>query len=1171
MYRLTAVVAAMAAWAALAGPVEFQNDFAWGDLKVVTQKNGSVVVKTPDGKRVCSVEARPNAAKLNALLKVSAAADGLDLDLRAAFAAGARVVWLRSGDFAVEKFRDTDVEFVAELSGGEGGDFAKAEVLGEGRCGESGLSLRGKKNKVITTRARPVCPGRRRYSLASIVPGDATELRAVVEFSAAGAAPVRFHGFAVGHVGDLPGCAAARPAGEPELLFHLPFDGSLAAAVAKGKGRPLVTNALRFVEGRRGQALRCDRSAASRLVYSAKGNVDPSRGTMTCWFLHDLPVDKTQSLFTLFAGRESGPGDGALRLEWTGYSTLGILRWERGDYERSKRSWGPSVRPLPTNGWVQLTLTWDERRVKVYANGVPVPKGRISDNTCPLNDLLFEPPEMMFAEGWRERLSLIAVGCGTNKANCWNGAIDDLKIWSEPFTPEKAEAFYAAETGRPAGPRPMWDEPWREPPTPLPPNRASRPPTDVPGVPTGMELVEEVFPAELARKNDAGRFRVTGKWTVGTCDGLEYLEAGKGLNDRFAVRFRLDGTVPLWCFEITYPDDKARAIDLVVQNSARGDGYSLNSGIETGLEHPLTGKNAVKKFLYWRGELFPDAERNGDLALVAMTQTEENPAAISRIRVYAIRDGRIPETRLNDAPPVNGMKRRSAIWFEDPAIMNDFGTLNGQGEDTDPRLLIDRIAAYMKYTGQDTLVYPAVWYAGIIGDYYMPRRHMSHFMREVCRRFERDGLAFVPSINQQWFPQFDLKLERRMLTDGSLHATPISILDTGLPNMGGWHHSPTYYNISHPDVQNALLREIELVCGECREHPNFIGLAIDPFNAINVTSWGMITAGYNDYSIDAFEKATGIKVPVDRKDPMRGRAYAAWLKANAFDPWVQWRCDVLTDFYRRAAETLRRARPDLTLFIRCSIIWRTQLEKREDLFRDDFPNRILRESGIDCATLSRLPGVSLALSSMPAFWHDELHKIKAPKETLERIRDLPETEGYQDLILDSAYPFADFHESYYETSVGAKNLTGHHSGDGRLSGDWFQEKPWRVTHFAASGREALRPYAKALKTGDVFAFGRGGFLLGTCGDEAVTAPFMRTFRSLPAVKFADVAGFKHPDVRLRTAKALGKTWHYAVNTGFDPVEIAPGLPAGAKDAVTGEAAPAKLKLDSYEIRAFVTE
>ena len=1165
---LAVVCAGLTGWAA---PLDFSQAGGWQGLVIRHQTDGSAAVRTADGKGVLYLNTSPKLDKV-AKIGLSLAEDGLKVDLRPAFAAGAKRVWLRSDDYPAASLADRDVEIAAEMSGERpGGKFALAEVAGSGTCASGGLSIRGKKNKVITTRVRPVCPGRHRFSVRSILPGDVKTVRGLVEFSAAGEGAFTFHGFSVGPARAQAKAEAEKP---PKLLFHLPFDGSLEAAVAGGARRPVgTTNALSFVAGRRGQAVRFDRSAGSRLVYMAKRNVNPECGTVTCWMKHDLPVDRPQTFFTLGAGREAGPGDGALTLGWIGYRELGIIEYARNDYERTKRRWGPSQRPVPTNGWVQLTFTWDRFGQALYADGVRVPKGRISDNTCPLNDLYFEPNEMFFAEGWQDRLSLLMIGCGPNKVQCWNGAIDELKIWDRPFSPAEAARHYGAEVGRaePADAEPpVWSQPWRNPKTPPPANRALLPPTDVPGVPANMELVDEVRPTELAKKGDASRFRAAGKWRTGVCEGVEYLEAGEGLNDRFAVRFRLDGTVPLWCFELTYPDDRARAIDLVIQNCRRPVGYSMNNGIETGLEHPLTGKNAVKRFLYWRDELFDEPAGNGDLALVAMTQTKGNPAALSRVRVYAIRDGRIPETRTCDAPPVNGLKRRSAIWFEDPAIMQDFGVTDPDGDIPDPLLLIDRIAAYMKYTGQDTLVYPAIWYSGIIGENYMPRKHMPHFMREVCRRFERDGLAFVPSVNQQRFPRLETpgRYTRSMLTDGSLHATPISILDTGLPNPGGWHHTPTYYNIAHPEVQKELLREIGLVTEECRDHKAFIGLAIDPFNAINVTSWGTIGAGYNDYCIDAFERTTGVRVPVDRGDPMRGREYAKWLKANAYEKWVAWRCGVVTDFYRRAAETLRAGRPDLMLFVRCSIIWRTKLEEREDLFRDDFADRILKESGLDCAALSQLPGVSLALCSMPAYWHDELHQFKAPVKTLERIRDLPETDGYQRLILGSAYPFADFHESYYETSVGAKNLTGRHSGDGRLSGDWLTEKPWRVTHFAASGREALRPYAKALSAGDVFAFGRGGYLLGTCGDEAVTAPFMQAFRALPAVKFADVKGFVHPTVKLRTATALGKTWHYAVNTGFEPVELDLPLPSDARDAVTGRPVPRRVRLDSYELRAF---
>lgn len=1138
-------------------------------FKVLTCAS-SVDVKTVDEATYCRFDILPAELRLGSLLGVKLVEDGIEIDLREVFASGARMVVLHGPACDASAFADADVDFVADISGFSKSKFAMVEVAAEGRSGEQDFVLKAPRNKVIRLRKTGVFPGRHDYLLTAIVPEGATELRTRLEFTAPGDAPIRFHGTTACRV-------AARPTppeiADPKVLVHLPFDGSFAGKSSGGTACQLGVKGVTFVEGRHGQAACFDGNDGTRLLYDLSGLAKLERGTLTCWIRFE---DCGSARFcALNANVDKCPGDGSIQIMYTP-DTNGKLRCERGDYSKNETSWPIRNGLADAASWKQLTVAWDELGMSAYMNGVKLPRGKISDNTCPLNDILFEPPVLRFAGELSREIKFLAFGASNEREKGWKGALDDVRIWSEPFTVEHARAFYEKDSGEKAvmdrpNELPLWDAPWRDPKFPPPPNRALAPATDTPGVPANMELVDEVFPAELARNNATNRFRVAGKWSVGRCEGLEYLEAGCGRHDRFAVRFNLDGSIPLYCFEIMYPDDRTRTIDLIAQNSRNPKGHSLNSGIETGLEHPLTSKNATKTFLYWVDDLFAgDIEKNGDLTLVVMTQDKGCPAAISRIRVYAVRDGRLPDMKMSAPPSVNGMKRRSAIWLEDPAIMGNFGTMLPSGSNADPLLMIDRLAAYMRYTGQDTLIYPAVWYSGIIGDNYQPRNHMSHFMREVCRRFERDGLAFVPSVNQQLFPQIKLDLTRRSLSDGSLHATPISILNTGRPNLGGWHHSPTYYNISHPDVQNALFEEIDLVCDECKSHPSFLGMAFDPMNAINVTTWGMITAGYNDYSVEAFEKATGVKVPVDRADPMRGRAYAKWLLQNEYARWVQWRCDVLTDFYRRVVARVRSHRPDLMVFLRCPIIWRTKLERRPDLFRDDFPNRILRESGLDCAALSRIEGLALANCSMPAWWHDELHSLKAPRENLERLRDLPETKEYLDLFTSSEYPFSDFHESYYESPVGRKKSgSGYkYDGDGRLRGDWLNEHPWRVTHFAASGREALRPYAKSLKFGDYFAFGRGGYLLGTCGDEAVTAPWMRTFRALPAVKFRDVADFTHPSVRFRSAKALGKLWFYVVNTGFDSVDVKLPMPSGIVDAVTGEKIGQTIRLDSYEIRAF---
>jgi hypothetical protein len=263
----------------------------------------------------------------------------------------------------------------------------------------------------------------------------------------------------------------------------------------------------------------------------------------------------------------------------------------------------------------------------------------------------------------------------------------------------------------------------------------------------------------------------------------------------------------------------------------------------------------------------------------------------------------------------------------------------------------------------------------------------------------------------------------------------------------------------------------------------------------------------------------------------------------------------------------------------------------------------LCHNGIDATRLAGIPNLSLGVLTMPCWYRDELRKTKGvPTGDIEFVRDLPETPGAYAPARETGFPSAILHDSYYETAIGSPPGKVRKSGDGRLQAPWLVEPGWRVTHFNASGREALRPYAKALEHGDLLAFAKGGFLVSTLGTEEVLAPFMRHFRALPAVKFEDAQAHEraeahlpdkdaqapHPDAQalpcaiqapscaiqapscatkaiLRTALVDGVRWYYALNNGFEPCSIR--LPSDLRDAVTGEALHSETMLDSYELRA----
>ncbi len=1076
----------------------------WSSLRVKPGTGGLDLVDGT-GRRVAYLESSKESRDA---LRAEIVGDTLELDLRGAFAAGARQARFRVTVPSADRFAGRSVSFAATIRATDapaGGSPATVRAMPCGTAG--GRHWRATWDSIVALWNIP--PVARRIETSAPVPADITELCLDLVFLAPGDGKIQLGSLQYG-------------------------DFTILAEEPDAEAMPTETSAPNPLPG-------------------------PLRGSAAFWF--DVPAageatpGKPRTLFSLTPdGAEPAPGDAALSLVLDGRR----IEWKRNDLLGEGTYRSPEISEH-ISGRHSFIISWDERGCLLYLDGRPFPPGLIDLQLSPVRTLLSRRLPLAFREDAEQK---------TFRATSGDG-VTGLRLFGSPTDRMRARQIHQDLGGTPPPDYNGWATPWRAPSDPPPPNPTLLPP----GKRMETRLLEDVSPAALSRSGDA-RFRSTGTFRTGTLDGLEYLEAGDGFRDRFAIRFQVDPAIDLFCFEVTYPDDKTRSIDITVANSKKhSNDYSLGAGIETGVEHPISGHNAVKRYFYWPRKF--EGPISGDLAFVAMTNGEGEPAAISRIRLFEVVGAALPPAPQRLAAPVAGRTRRFALRYEDPAIAYDFGCGGGMGSVRNVTLDVDRIASYMKFIGADALVYPGAWYCGLIGDGdsdYNPRRHPPHYLLEACRRFGRDGLSLYASINQEQIINLPAHLTLRQLTDGSLHDSSIAILSNGYPNWGKWHFHPTYYNISHPAVQKHLLNEIDALLDECAGEPAFKGICFDLFNSINIGWWGSAEAGYNDYSIVAFEKATGLKVApdTDRSDPARGRAYHDWLRANAWDEWLDWRCEVVADFYARIADRLRARRPDLELWVAASPPWRPDMAKRPDLRDPGIIEKTLREAGIDAAKLAAVPNLAFGELSMPHWWRDELRKTEnCPEGAREYVRELPESPGMHAAARKTRYPFALFHDSYYETDIGGpivRNQWGR-KGDGRLEGDWLDEHDWRVTCFNPSGREALRPYASALAHGDLLAFARGGFLVGTSGTEDVLRPFVANFRALPAVVFQDVAlpAGSPAAARLRKATVEGRTWYYALNTGHVPCQIP--LKVQLLDALTGKPVSSPLQLDAYELKA----
>lgn len=147
-----------------------------------------------------------------------------------------------------------------------------------------------------------------------------------------------------------------------------------------------------------------------------------------------------------------------------------------------------------------------------------------------------------------------------------------------------------------------------------------------------------------------------------------------------------------------------------------------------------------------------------------------------------------------------------------------------------------------------------------------------------------------------------------------------------------------------------------------------------------------------------------------------------------------------------------------------------------------------------------------------------------------------------------------------------------------LKAPWLRETSWRVCTINPLGRNALKAYVEPFRYGDVLGITRGGFLMGTYGQEPLLAPFAKAFTALPRRKFADVPECSTADVKVRRYAEGGCVWTYAVNAGGETAKVTlPAADSPAVDLATGETASEwrlcgmTLTLQPYEFRAFAVQ
>jgi hypothetical protein len=340
-----------------------------------------------------------------------------------------------------------------------------------------------------------------------------------------------------------------------------------------------------------------------------------------------------------------------------------------------------------------------------------------------------------------------------------------------------------------------------------------------------------------------------------------------------------------------------------------------------------------------------------------------------------------------------------------------------------------------------------------------------------------------------------------------------------------------YYNVLHPQVQQAMLAVVEEIVTRYEGNPAYAGLAVE----LSAHSYAQLPGanwGFDDVTIGQFSRDTGVKVP--GQGATRFATRSQFLMSDSQQPrWIKWRADRLAEFHQKMAKIVTAQRPTAKLYLAgTDMLAGNDIQSR---LRPALPNR----RGV----AGELPQVGIVPKN---YQHDRRivlmhpYPISLPQSPVvdavdARIRDWTVNES---AATDSNTAAALFYHRPAQTYVAGL----------ADQGPWSKEKtkPWIVSQMSESTLDNRRRFARMLAHSDAQLLVDGGWMLNL-GQEESLADLVRVFRKLPAEPFATLRSGSDP-VTIRVLKSAGQTYAYLVNNSpWDvSVTLAVGAPAGCR-------------------------
>jgi len=367
-------------------------------------------------------------------------------------------------------------------------------------------------------------------------------------------------------------------------------------------------------------------------------------------------------------------------------------------------------------------------------------------------------------------------------------------------------------------------------------------------------------------------------------------------------------------------------------------------------------------------------------------------------------------------------------------------------------------------------------------------------------------------------------------------------------------------NSLHPDTQRAMTGYLDDLLARYARYSSvksvgFLeGGAWGPAfpNEYNKVDNDWLVSGYDDFTIDLFARETGTHIPVAATDPNRfGKRYE-WLKKNAYETWIAWRCKKIKQVNDLLRDRVVRARKDLTFSAVFGEFGHLSLMELSHRYNGESYLQLLRETGRDPRLYAGDPSYVV---------YGELF---APDRARSYTMHQQNIEDYG------------AGRSLYGSEEFAR-LFAHGANTGLFNGEYFYEERTKLPQdvdwmfrgagmgmYAMGSQDSARdrltnalwhwnPYYMPFVWCDVTNF---------MGNDENIRPFALAFRALPQGDYTLLHG-QGRDVNVAIKQLNGKAVWAVLNPGWWPLSVeltTSKRRAVLRDRVTGRTYPADGKL-----------